>query len=101
VIGRAHTQQAVRHGIQRGRQGVHQAPGGEVGQRPTLEASVKVNQPENARLTFDHVANDKIQEMIDTNFKFYKQINDDAEFEEHFLDWLFERYTRRGEKGHI
>jgi type I restriction enzyme R subunit len=60
-----------------------------------LGASVKVNTPENARLTFDHVANDKIQELIDTNFKFYKQINDDAEFERFFLDWLFERYSRR------
>ena len=56
---------------------------------------MKVNTEENARLTFDHVASDKIQEMIDTNFKFYKQINDDAEFEKFFLDWLFERYIER------
>jgi len=63
-----------------------------------LEASVKVNVEENARLTFDHVANDKIQEMIDSNFKFYKQVTDDPEFEKFFLGWLFERYKRR-EKG--
>lgn len=62
---------------------------------PALEASVKVNVPENARLTFDHVANDTIQEMIDSNFKFYKQITDDAEFEKFFLGWLFERYKQR------
>jgi type I restriction enzyme R subunit len=62
---------------------------------PALEASVKVNVPENARLTFDHVANDKIQEMIDSNFKFYKQITDDPEFEQFFLGWLFERYKKR------
>jgi type I restriction enzyme R subunit len=62
---------------------------------PALEASVKVNTPENARLTFDHVANGKIQELIDTNFKFYKQINDDKDFEEFFLGWLFERYSKR------
>jgi type I restriction enzyme R subunit len=59
-----------------------------------LEASVKVNVPENARLTFDHVANDKIQEMIDSNFKFYKQVTDDPAFEKFFLDWLFERYKK-------
>ena len=59
---------------------------------PALEASVKVNVEENARLTFDHVANDKIQEMIDSNFKFYKQVTDDPAFEKFFLDWLFERY---------
>ena len=63
-----------------------------------LQTSVKVNVPENARLTFDHVANDKIQELIDTNFKFYKQINDDAEFAKFFLDWLFERYQKQGEQ---
>jgi type I restriction enzyme R subunit len=51
--------------------------------------------PENARLTFDHVANDKIQEMIDSNFKFYKQITDDSECEKFFLGWLFERCMQR------
>jgi type I restriction enzyme R subunit len=64
-----------------------------------LEASVKVNVPENARLTFDHVANDKIQEMIDSNFKFYKQVTDDAAFQKYFLDWLFERYKNDRQAG--
>ncbi|MCZ6906876.1 MAG: hypothetical protein O7G28_06285 [Deltaproteobacteria bacterium] len=31
-----------------------------------LEASVRANPPENARLIFDHVVNDKLQEMIDS-----------------------------------
>ncbi len=69
-----------------------------------LQTSVKVNVPENARLTFDHVANDKIQQLIDTHFKFYKQINDDADFSKYFLDWLFERYLKRSrgqEKGNV
>ena len=43
---------------------------------------------ENARLTFDHVASDKIQEMIDTNFKFYKQVTDNPQFGKFLLDWL-------------
>lgn len=60
-----------------------------------LEKSVRVNTPDNARLTFDHVVNDKLQEMIDTNFKFYKQITDDQEFARVLLDWLFDRYLRR------
>jgi type I restriction enzyme, R subunit len=64
-----------------------------------LEASVKVNVPENARLTFDHVANDKLQEMIDSNFKFYKQITDDPAFGQFFLDWLFDRYQQRDKKA--
>jgi hypothetical protein len=56
---------------------------------------VKVNTPENARLTFDHVANDRIQELIDTTVKFFTQINEDTEFERFLLDWLFDRYQRK------
>jgi type I restriction enzyme, R subunit len=59
---------------------------------PALEASIRINPPENARLTFNHVVNDRLQEMIDANFKFYKQVTDDPEFAKVFLDWLFERY---------
>jgi len=66
-----------------------------LGADPALESSMKVNTPENARLTFEHVAGDKIQELIDTNFKFYKQINDDPEFGRFFLDWMFDRYKKR------
>ncbi|MGH7256661.1 MAG: type I restriction endonuclease subunit R, partial [Nitrospirales bacterium] len=64
-----------------------------------LEKAIRVNTPDNARLTFDHVVNDKLQEMIDTNFKFYKQVTDDADFAKVFLDWLFERYLGRSKKG--
>ena len=60
-----------------------------------LQASVKVNTPENAKLTFDHVASDKVQELIDTNFEFCKQINDDPQFGKFMLDWLFERYNQK------
>jgi len=59
---------------------------------PALVASVRVNTPENARLTFDHVVTDRLQDMVDTNFKFYKRITDDREFSKFFLDWLFERF---------
>ena len=61
----------------------------------SLEASIKVNPPENARLTFDHVVQDQLQGMIDSNFKFYKQINDDNDFADHFIGWLFERYYKK------
>ncbi len=60
-----------------------------------LEASVRVNPPENARLTFDLVVNDLFQDLIESHFKFYKQVNDDPEFSKTFLDWLFERYLGR------
>jgi type I restriction enzyme, R subunit len=63
-----------------------------------LEASIRANTPENARLTFDHVVNDLLQEIIDAHFKFYKQVNDDEEFAKTFLDWLFERYYQKKQR---
>lgn len=60
-----------------------------------LKASVRVNPPESARLTFDHVVSDKLQDMIDMNFKFYKQVTDNKEFGKLFLDWLFDRFRQR------
>jgi len=63
-----------------------------------LEASVRVNPPENARLTFDLVVNDLLQDMIDGHFKFYKHVNDDPDFAKTLLDLLFERYLGRAKK---
>ncbi|MBI4280032.1 MAG: hypothetical protein HY660_16390 [Armatimonadetes bacterium] len=59
-----------------------------------LAASVRVNTPENARLTFDHVVTDRLQDMVDTNFKFYRRVTDDQQFARFFLDWLFERFRK-------
>lgn len=59
---------------------------------PALEASMRANTLENARLTFNHVVNDLLQDMIDGHFKFYKQVNDNPDFARMFLDLLFERY---------
>jgi len=67
---------------------------GKLAKDVALEASVRVNTLENARLTFDQVVNDRLQDLIETNFKFYKQITDDREFAKAFLDWLFGRYLK-------
>jgi len=64
-----------------------------------LEASVRVNPPENARLTFNHVVNDLLQDMIDGHFKFYKQMTDDSEFAKTLLDLLFARYLAMSEQS--
>ena len=63
-----------------------------------LAASVRINTPDNARLTFDHVVTDQFQDLIDSNFRFYKQVTDDAEFSKALLDWLFERYRQRARR---
>lgn len=66
---------------------------------PALEASIRVNPPADVRLTFDQVVNDKLQEMIDSNFKFYKQITDNPDFAQDLLGWLFSRYCRARNLG--
>ncbi len=38
-------------------------------------SSFETRTSEDARLTFDHVINDRLQEMIDSNFRFYKQVS--------------------------
>ena len=53
---------------------------------PALTASVRANTPEDAHLTFDYVVTDRLQDMVDTNFRFYKRITDDREFSRLFLD---------------
>lgn len=63
--------------------------------RGDLKDSMRVNSPENARLTFNLMVSDVLQDMVDTHFKFYKHVNDDEAFAERFLTWLFERYQRR------
>ncbi len=62
---------------------------------PSLEASVRSNVPENARLTFDHVVTDRLQDMVETNFEFYKRVTDDPMFAKFLVDWLFGRYLNK------
>ena len=64
-----------------------------------MAASFAVNTRENARLTFDHKVRDHVQDMIDMNFKFFKQINDKPEFANFLNDLLFDRYAERKTQG--
>ncbi len=66
---------------------------------PSLEASVRSNTAENARLTFDHVVADRLQEMVDTDFEFYKRVTDDPAFAKFLIDWLFRRYVERADSA--
>ena len=65
---------------------------------PALEASMRVNTAENARLTFDHVVGDLLQDMVETNFELYKQVTDNPAFGNHFKELLFAMYRDGVEK---
>lgn len=62
---------------------------------PALADSVRVNTPGNARLTFEHMVDDELRTIVDSNFKLGKQVADDDAFRRALLDWLFERYRKR------
>ena len=49
--------------------------------------------------TFDRVVSDELQDMVDTNFKFYKRVTDDPAFGKYFLDWLFDRFRRATQRA--
>jgi len=62
---------------------------------PALKASVRVNSQENIRLSFEKVTEDMLQEMIESNFGFYKRFNDDQDFAKNLLNALFTRFMER------
>jgi len=64
-------------------------------QDPGLDASARVNARENVRLTFDPKVEDKIQEIVETNFELYKRITDDLAFGQAIKNLLFDDYIRR------
>jgi type I restriction enzyme, R subunit len=64
-----------------------------------LEATFRANPPEKARLSFDQVFDETVQEIVETNIKLYKQLNRDPEMAQALRDALFERYMRgRGDQ---
>lgn len=53
-------------------------------EREDLRDSMRVNPPDNARLTFDIAVGEVLQDMVETHFKFYKHVNDDQAFADKF-----------------
>jgi len=56
-----------------------------------VQKSIEVNDESAARLTFDDVAEDELQGMVDRNFKLYKKITDNEAFGRMLFDFLFDR----------
>jgi len=65
-----------------------------LGADETLKASIKVNPPETARLAFDTIVQDRLQEIVETNFKLYKRVTDDGAFAQVLVDWLYDRFRK-------
>jgi type I restriction enzyme R subunit len=67
--------------------------------KDSLRLSVENNTEENARLAFEQVVTDLLQELVDTNFKLYKRIADDRDFSAHLMTSLFDQYRKRVQNG--
>jgi type I restriction enzyme, R subunit len=59
-----------------------------------LEQAIRVNPPENAMLTFKQVVQDLFHEMLETNFKFYQNMDNNPDFADRLTKTLFERYRK-------
>ena len=63
-----------------------------------LEQQIQVGGKLAVRLSFEQVAQDMLHALIDSNFKFYKKVQDDQDIARELFDRLFERYYARKAK---
>lgn len=70
-----------------------------LGQDPQLDQQVAAGSKQAARMSFEEVAQDLLHDLIDSNFRFYKKVQDDQEISKELFDRLFERYYRRNQKS--
>ncbi len=66
-----------------------------LGQDPQLEQQLSAGSKQAVRMSFEEVAQDMLHELIESNFKFYKKVQDDDEISKELFDRLFERYYRK------
>lgn len=57
---------------------------------PSLATSAKINSRNKVKLTFEHLFNDKLQEIIDEHFDFYKKVNDNQATKDALIAKMFE-----------
>jgi type I restriction enzyme, R subunit len=64
-----------------------------------LGQTLRVNTPENAMLAFRQVLQELFQDMLETNFKFYQNMDNNPDFAERLTAILFERYRKSMQNG--
>jgi type I restriction enzyme R subunit len=62
-----------------------------------LAQRVRTGSRDAARLSFEQVAHDMLLELMDSNFRFYKKVQDDESISGALFDRLFDRYCRKHE----
>ncbi len=64
-------------------------------QDPILDQQLKVSSKDAVRLSFEQVAQDILHDLIESNFKFYKKVQDDDQISRELFDRLFDRYYQK------
>ncbi len=63
-----------------------------------IEQQIGIGSKDAVRLSFEQIAQDMLHGLIDSNFKFYKKVQDDNDISRELFDRLFERYYSRKAK---
>jgi hypothetical protein len=61
-------------------------------ERAHLANTVQRSAEDNAKMTFEEVLKDEMNELVETHFKLYKSFNDNKSFGLAFLNVMFDRY---------
>ena len=63
-----------------------------------LAQQLKAGSRDAVRLSFEQVAQDMLHDLIESNFRFYRKVQDDQAISKELFDRLFDRYYDRKEK---
>ena len=65
-----------------------------IGEDEALRQQLKNGSPHAVEATFQQVAKNAFEDLVNDNFKFYKKVSDDNEVSKEFFSRLFEWYVQ-------
>jgi type I restriction enzyme, R subunit len=66
-----------------------------IGQDEVLAQQLKAGSKDAVRLSFEQVAQDMLHDLIESNFRFYRKVQDDQAISKDLFDRLFDRYYEK------
>ena len=68
-------------------------------ENPGLEKTIEVNNPEDAKLSFDQIAEREFGDIMESNSKLYKLVMNDDELRGRLFGRLYDRFVERQGKA--
>jgi type I restriction enzyme R subunit len=66
-----------------------------IGQDEVLAQQLKAGSKDAVRLSFEQVAQDMLHDLIESNFRFYRKVQDDQAISKDLFYRLFDRYYEK------